>query len=306
MATIHELNDSRRMLITRDSAESPWRYMVREADTEEAAYTLAVATSPETWTPSGVGTMLRDRIEVEHLGAKNYYIVVNYSSTRREDNAAGAAAPPPTIDPETGLPDEGTANTPDGFDPTSAVPVKWSASISAGTQHITQAIETISVSVPAGKVAPDRKGVINVSAEGVGGVDIYSPEVRFTISERIPQMTFGRLKQLAFLACKVNFGNWGPFFAREVLYVGSEFPEGDAGNARQVTHNFAYSETRKNIVINDITVPLKRGWDYLWVEYEQATDSGSNTQFQKPLAAHVVRVYNQIDFENELGVSPIG
>jgi len=378
-AVIHELHDSRKLHVTRSEASAPFRYMVRDAADEEEAYTLAVATSPETFQPAGIGLMRRDEIEVEPAGAGNFYVTVDYTTDKLEENPAGAASPPQETDPETGEPTEGGKNVPEGKDPTEALPREWSWSTGGGTQHVTHSLDTVySVSSNYGAlfathaaaaaavtttqaaytaavaatsaayiawqadpgnaslegvyysslasqeiaeaardaalvaegvalenmeadVPPDYKGAINAGSDSVGGVDIHAPEAKFQITETVQDVTFGRFKQLVWLGCKTNFAEWECFYPCEALYLGSDGTNGDGTNKRRITHQFAYSETHKNFVVNeDITIPLKRGWEYLWVLYDHKEDTAAHKTVVRPIAAYVEKVYHAIDFATEL------
>jgi len=40
----------------------------------------------------------------------------------------------------------------------------------------------------------------------------------------------------------------------------------------------------------------KKGWEYLWVRYADAEDTGSNTLVKQPVAAYVEKVYEDGNF----------
>ena len=40
----------------------------------------------------------------------------------------------------------------------------------------------------------------------------------------------------------------------------------------------------------------KKGWEYLWVRYEDAEDAAANALVKKPTAAYVEKVYEEGDF----------
>ncbi len=51
----------------------------------------------------------------------------------------------------------------------------------------------------------------------------------------------------------------------------------------------------------EITGISKRGWDHLWVRYQDAEDSTAKALVKRPVAAYVERVYYDGDFSG-LGI----
>ena len=51
-----------------------------------------------------------------------------------------------------------------------------------------------------------------------------------------------------------------------------------------------------NIVIGDITVPAKGGWEYLWVLYEDQEDATAKRIVKRPIAAYVEQVRESGNF----------
>ena len=56
------------------------------------------------------------------------------------------------------------------------------------------------------------------------------------------------------------------------------------------------SPNRTGITVGDITGIAKKGWEYLWVRYEDAEDSTAKTLVKRPVAAYVEKVYESGDF----------
>lgn len=302
MANYHELRGSRDLVVNRTSATSEWRYMVRQAADEDEAYELIADMSPDSYQPSTISAPLqRDKIEVEDLGAGVFSVVVSYTTNKPTENEQAGTTPDQTT--EGGSPAEGQGNTMGDTNPDVTLGRNWSYSISPQTTRITNGLSLISATAPAGQTAPDYGTMINASPEGIGGTDIFIPEGSINISETVPNMTVGRFIKLCWLACKMNFAAWAGFGPRELLYMGSQIAEADANGKRKLNHELKYSPTYKNIVVSsDITVPIKRGWDYLWILYGQVKDSGSNLTIQKPIAAYVVKVYPEININDEIGI----
>ena len=64
----------------------------------------------------------------------------------------------------------------------------------------------------------------------------------------------------------------------------------------EITFKFAASPNAVNLQIGTITVASKKGWEYLWVRYEDAEDDAASMLVKKPVAAYVEKVYEDADF----------
>jgi hypothetical protein len=63
-----------------------------------------------------------------------------------------------------------------------------------------------------------------------------------------------------------------------------------------VTHGFGVQRNKASIAIvpGELTIPYKRGWDYLWVRYTTKIEAGSVAP--RAAAAYVEEVYPDADF----------
>lgn len=179
---------------------------------------------------------------------------------------------------------------------------------------------------------PDFKGGINVTKSGVGGIDIVVPNFKFSIERKLTlaQMSSGLYVQTLFdLTGKVNNdqttltykGLTLTFKRRELLFLGARGSQ--RGNESfTLRYEFHGSAEGVNLVIGGGTVgepnpelptpplpaggipariiPLKRGWDYLWVGFDTRTDTDSHTIIDLPTSAHIERVYDEGNFEDLL------
>jgi len=172
----------------------------------------------------------------------------------------------------------------------------FSFDTTGGTQHITQSKQNISKTAASG-AAPDFKGAIGVTSNGVEGVDITVPVYAFTYTYYLePEMVTQSFRAQIFnLTGKVNSGSFRGFAAGEVLFLGATGSV-RRGEKWEITFRFAASQNRTNITIGDITVPSKKGWEYLWVKYAEQEDEEAKTLVQQPVAAYVERVYDEADF----------
>ncbi len=177
--------------------------------------------------------------------------------------------------------------------------------IGGGTQHITQAIQTVTQVAAEGCEVVDFKGAIGVAGNGenieVQGVDINAPAYSFSEIHYIPDSTVTPeyRKKLAMLASKkpINAATFRGFNAHEVRFDGASGSKRGEGDW-EMTFKFSVS---LNSNINLATLPTfyKRGWDYVWICY--ATKKSINRYVAVPIQATVVKVYNDGDF-TDLGI----
>ena len=185
---------------------------------------------------------------------------------------------------------------------------KFSWNTAGGTHKITQAekdCETRYQESP-WNPAPDLKGVIGWDGKKAAGTDIVVPKLEFSITlyKSPAEVNMNLVKNLARNTGKTNKTAWLGFDAGELLFLGSR---GDADLATMkgqrvkpvsIQLDFAASENTTDIKIGEITVASKKGWQYLWVFFEQKTDSSVAAKPVVPRAiwAYVDTVYKELDF----------
>ncbi len=181
----------------------------------------------------------------------------------------------------------------------------YSFDTGGGTQHITQSLATAGSYAPSGKTAPNYKGAIGVTAGGVEGVDITVPVYRFSETHILDDndVTGTYKAKLYHLTGKVNAASFRGLAAGECLFLGASGSKrgGPSGEDWEISFNFAASPNRTNLTVGDITAIAKKGWEYLWVRYEDAEDATAKTLVQRPVAAYVEKVYEEGDF-SDLGI----
>jgi len=262
-----EKYDSRTITTGSDGAaeSAEFLYTLRGVSSEGDARVLATNSTPATY-----GVLSRRQIEVKpvHIDTTNadaciWDVTVQYGAKD---------------EPETG--DEPTFS----FDTT------------GGTQHITQSRQTISRTAASG-TAPNFQGAIGVTSNGVEGVDITVPVYAFTYTYYLEpaQVTQSFRLQIFALTGKVNSGTFRGFAAGEVLFLGATGSI-RRGEKWEITFRFAASQNHTNINVGGITVPSKKGWEYLWVKYTEQEDTAAQTLVQQPIAAYVERVYDEASF----------
>lgn len=171
-----------------------------------------------------------------------------------------------------------------------------------GTQHITQSIASIASYAPSGKTAPDFKGAIGVEENNVAGVDITVPTYNWSVTLYKADSAVDSTYKALLYNCtgKVNNGTWNGYAAGEVLFLGASGSRQGQGNW-EITQKFAASPNITNKTIGDITGIAKKGWEYLWVRYQDTDDTTAKARVKRPLAVYIEQVYESADFTG-LGV----
>ena len=166
-----------------------------------------------------------------------------------------------------------------------------------GTQHITQSLQTVALEAPPGKSAPNFKGAIGATQHAVEGVDIVVPVYQFSETHYLLDalVTEAYKITLSLLTGKVNEGLFKGFEMGECLFLGASGSKRGTGDW-EIGFRFAASPNVTDLTIGDITGVNKKGWEYLWVRYMDATDEAANAPVKIPQAAYVERVYEYGDF----------
>jgi hypothetical protein len=148
------------------------------------------------------------------------------------------------------------------------------------------------------ETADDHAGAIGVTRDEIKGCDVFAP--RFTWTRTITAFRLSRAQVLIWrgLVGKKNDRPWYGSAAGEVLYMGCT---GTFSNTERwsITHRFAEiaNETDIAIIPGELTIPAKRGWDYLWVDYEETNSADGTRVLTRPRGAYIEEVYPDGDFE---------
>jgi hypothetical protein len=178
-----------------------------------------------------------------------------------------------------------------------------------GTQHISVNPTAITTAFSAAGqgftavngdgLAPNFNGAIGVNNNTVAGTDITVPVQKLTFEyyPSVDGMTPEYIRTLMTLI-GTNDAPFMGFDTGEVLYVGT------AGQPRslddwQLLMHFIASANIENLTIGQILNIVKGGWDYLWVQFANATDHVYG--IKTPMFAYVETVYNPVDF-SQLGI----
>ena len=261
--TVEERYDSR----TSSAGEGPGAellYVVKGTDDDLAARAALEAAAPATYD----GLPLRT-VRIEPVGPELWDGEVTY-------------APPEDVEPQQG-------ESVFAFD------------TGGGTQHITQSRATVASYPAPGTTAPNFKGAIGVTADSVEGVDIVVPVYSFSETHVLPDATVtdAYKRTLMLSTGKVNTDLFRGFNPGEVLFLGAAGTKrgapGEAGDW-EITYRFAVSPNETGLTVGDIAGIDKKGWEYLWVRYEDAEDGAAQAVVKRPVAAYVERVYPETAF----------
>lgn len=187
-----------------------------------------------------------------------------------------------------------------------------------GTQRITQSISTVSSSKEwldttssVESWLPGNAGAIGVNGETVEGCDIVVPQYQFTLAVTIDDVDTAYKLAVLDLTGTVNDAPFAGFEAGEVLFLGARGQRVRRTTTWQIEFQFAVSRNKTNIVVTpEITVPEKKGWDYIWFTYgqrlKQVRDAGdgslvapgepSDLFLTVPVSYSVEQVYRPGDF----------
>ena len=179
----------------------------------------------------------------------------------------------------------------------------WPGSLQGGTggntQHVNHSLETIQAKAAAGYTAAttDHKQAIGVDGEGnVGGTDIVMRAFRFTISRLFSDDAFtaAYVTGVYGLTGCVNNNGYQPhaklptFAAGELLLEDFRFNQ-KGEDSWEVQLNFAASPNVTDLTVGDISEIDKKGWEYLWFQFEKSQQN--NKGAARPVRAYVERVY---------------
>ncbi len=178
-------------------------------------------------------------------------------------------------------------------------PIRISGSTRGSTMRVKQSLNTVARFAAPGKTAEDHKGAINVTSDGVEGVDIPLPGLVFSVTIAFPPGTVNLpyIVTLKNLTTKVNNAPWKGFAKGELQFLFADFSTGDDPEKDEVTFSFSGEENLASIAYEGgITVTGKEGHHYVWFSYEEDKDDTAKKRVMVPHAAHLEQVFEYGDF----------
>lgn len=154
----------------------------------------------------------------------------------------------------------------------------------------------------AGAAVGDNGGLINVTREGVEGVDLVVPDPSESITRTFSpaDWTTEYKRTLIELAGRVNEQPFRGWEAGECLFLGASGTR--KGNSPiEVTFEFAISVNRDDIELElgGTSVPNieKAGHEYIWVTWKEAEAGSPPRLVKNPVRAYVEKTYPVADFD---------
>jgi len=142
--------------------------------------------------------------------------------------------------------------------------------------------------------APDFKNGINVTSQGIEGVDITVPQFVFRETHYFENFTAADRQVVFDLTGKVNDDEFRGFAAGEVLFLGASGARNSEG-IWEITYNFSVSPNATNLTVAGIPGIDKEGWHLLWTYDEQVEDA--NRLITRTAAVKVEQVYEYGSFD---------
>lgn len=186
------------------------------------------------------------------------------------------------------------------------VPVdEWEFNFEIATEQVlfTQALENVGNYAPTGQTAPDFRGAIGVTRDGITGTQVPVGTYAWSETHYFDRAAIDDSYRatLAATAGKMNAATFRRFPRGEVIFDGAVGSIARSSPQWQINFKFRQSKNATNLPIADITVASKLGWDYLWVHYVEFPDMTAGRLVRIPGSAHVDRVINFADF-NAMGL----
>lgn len=206
------------------------------------------------------GTLFRQNIEIDELGHKVFECTVPYGPRPMED-------------------------------------WQFDFNTMGGTLHIKASrFATVRAYDATGVIAADNKQIIGDRGGGeVDGTDIIIPALKMTYTYTNPlgAVTEAYVRTLATITGATNNATFRGYNEGELLFLGARGSDGRQTEAR-VGYEFAASQNVAGMTIGDIAGIAKKGWEYLWLKWED--DEAAGEGIQKPKRVYIEQIYEKIDF----------
>lgn len=284
--TVYEMFDSRKVDLQYDSQSAVLEFFLKGTTEEEDARIAFLDYIPTTFV-----TLVLDNVQTSCIGGDFWRATANYRpiATAIVDGGLGDPGDPP--------PAQGDPGGVPSYSATDALGPEFAFDISGVQEHITQSWATFIRAKRGGGAAPDNKNAIGVTADGeIAGCDKLSPHFEYSMTVTVGFVTLTYLGTIYNLVGTTNAATFHGFGAGQVLLTGVSGQSKDT-NKYSLTFKFAVRPNETDIDIcgdGTLVIPLKYGWQYLWVSYKDVVDSG--VLFKQPDAAYVEDIYKDGDF----------
>lgn len=155
-----------------------------------------------------------------------------------------------------------------------------------GRAKVTQSLGTNAYS---NGTAPNFNGAIGVTKSGIEGAEVITPALSFSIKRQFaPEaVTQAYINTLADLTGKYNNNTFMGRAEGEVRFDGATGDQQQVGQPVDITFKFTISPNVENLTVAGIEGISKKGWQYLWVLYEEVDDTSAKFLCQRALAVYV-------------------
>lgn len=170
-------------------------------------------------------------------------------------------------------------------DTSGATPPEFTFEIGVENLKLLCNLATVNQGAISGRTAPNHKGLIGVTDKGVEGVEVPTPTYSFSETHYFANsaVTSAYKASLSLLVGTVNNASFRGYAAGQVLSTGV------SGSVKgtdlwQLRFQWQISPNATNLPVGDMTVPSKRGWDYLEVHYDETEDTTNKRVLKRPYA----------------------
>lgn len=156
--------------------------------------------------------------------------------------------------------------------------------------------------------APDYKGAINVTSQGIDGADVVAGALRISVTKEfdVADVDDAYFALLAQMTGTVNQYPFRGFASGEVLFLGASGQRrGNGTEPWEITFNFAMKRNRTGVVIpadgdlgDDLTIVVGdvEGWELVWLRFDEVEDTAGKAIVRRPVHAYVEVVYEKTAF----------
>lgn len=260
MATIWERAGSRESNVTPSGATIELEYLVYGTYDDIEVRTLVEATVPATY-----AGMTAQGYRIRDIGGGIWEVSARYD--RRETREVGTSV--------------------------------FTFDTTGGTQHLSYSHSTAAtVSASGAGTPPDYKKAIGVTPDGIDGVDVVAPQFMFNETHYLADtaITGAYKRTLREATGCVNAAPFRGWEAQEVLFLGARGSKRGAEDW-EITFGFSVQLNKTDLELNGSLPFAKKGWEYLWIRYEEAVDTTANVLVRRPKHGYVERVYQVYLFE---------
>lgn len=248
-----------RKQVRSSSSSQDVEYIINGTDNDDEACTAMLAYAPETWIVGGDVELPVVEAEISERLAETFWKgMVHYGQG------------------------PGPLESSFGFDTT------------GGRAKITQSLST--TIYPSG--APDFLNAIGVTESGVEGCEIVVPALQLWFGRKLPAgfITPSYIQTLESLTGTYNNGTFSGREAGTLRFDGATGQVDNPASPADVKFYFTSSPHVSGLEVAGISGITKRGWDYLWVRYQQLEDDSAKAVVQRALGVYVEEVIGPGDF----------